>query len=64
MIGWLALLGALLPVGFPLRDSAPQVVTVAGVRGESRIPVRTDESGAPVVPAAILMAALDGSARP
>ncbi len=60
MIGWLALVGA-LSAGFS--DSAPQVVTVAGSRGESRVPVRTDETGAPVVPAAILMAALDGSAR-
>jgi len=60
MIGWLALVGA-LSAGFP--DSAPHVVTVAGSRGESRVPVRTDETGAPVVPAAILMAALDGSAR-
>jgi N-acetylmuramoyl-L-alanine amidase len=60
MIGWLALVGA-LSVG--LTDSAPQVVTVAGARGESRIPVRTDETGAPVVAAPILMAALDGSVK-
>jgi N-acetylmuramoyl-L-alanine amidase len=44
-------------------DSAPSVITVTGARGESRIPVRTDETGAPVMSAAILMAALDGSAR-
>jgi N-acetylmuramoyl-L-alanine amidase len=43
-------------------DSAPAVVTVAGARGESRIPVRTDDSGAPVVAAPILMLALEGSA--
>jgi N-acetylmuramoyl-L-alanine amidase len=60
MTGLLALVAA-LSIGFS--DSAPQVVTVAGSRGESRIPVRTDETGAPVVPAAILMAALDGSAK-
>lgn len=60
MMGLLALVAA-LSTGFS--DSAPQVVTVAGLRGESRIPVRTDETGAPVVPAAILMAALEGSAK-
>jgi len=60
MMGLLALV-AVLSTGFS--DSAPQVVTVAGSRGESRIPVRTDETGAPVMPAAILMAALDGSAK-
>jgi N-acetylmuramoyl-L-alanine amidase len=60
MIGWLALVGA-LAAGFS--DSAPQMVTVAGARGESQVPVRTDETGAPVLPAAILMAALDGSAK-
>jgi N-acetylmuramoyl-L-alanine amidase len=43
-------------------DSAPAVVTVAGAKGESRIPVRADETGAPVVSAPILMAALGGSA--
>jgi N-acetylmuramoyl-L-alanine amidase len=43
-------------------DSLPAVVTVAGVNGEARVPVRIDESGAPVVPAPILMSALDGSA--
>jgi N-acetylmuramoyl-L-alanine amidase len=44
-------------------DSAPGVVTIAGAKGEARVPVRTDETGAPVLPAAILMAALDGSAK-
>ena len=44
-------------------DSAPSVVTVAGARGESRIPVRTDNTGAPVVPALTLMSALEGSAK-
>ncbi len=60
MIAWLALVGALSAGS---TDSAPQVVTVAGARGESRIPVRTDETGAPVVAAPILMAALDGSVK-
>lgn len=44
-------------------DSAPEAVIVAGARGESRVPVRLDGTGAPVVPAPILMAALEGSAR-
>lgn len=60
MIGWLALVGTLSAGS---TDSAPQLVTVAGARGESRIPVRTDETGAPVVAAPILMAALDGSVK-
>jgi N-acetylmuramoyl-L-alanine amidase len=42
-------------------DSAPVVLTVSGVKGESRIAVRTDETGAPVVSAPLLMSALDGS---
>ena len=42
---------------------APQVVTIAGARGESRIPVRSDHTGAPVMSAPQLMAALEGSAR-
>jgi N-acetylmuramoyl-L-alanine amidase len=58
VIGLLALLGA-LSGGL---DSAPQIVTIAGVKGESRIPIRADETGAPVVSAPILMSALDGSA--
>lgn len=53
----LALLAA-LAVGL---DSAPVVVTVAGAKGESRIPVRTDATGAPVVSALVLLSALDGS---
>lgn len=59
MIGLLALLAALAGLGI---DSAPTVVTVAGAKGESRVPVRTDETGAPVVSAPLLMSALDGSA--
>ena len=42
-------------------DSAPTVVTITGVNGESRIPVRTDATGAPVVAAPGLMSALAGS---
>lgn len=44
-------------------DSVPSVVTIAGSKGEARIAVRLDDSGAPVLPAAILMSALDGSAK-
>jgi len=44
-------------------DAAPAVVTVSGSHGESRIPVRADDTGAPVLPAALLMSALDGSAQ-
>ena len=42
-------------------DSAPGVVTVTGVNGETRIPVRADGSGAPVVAAPRLMVALHAS---
>jgi N-acetylmuramoyl-L-alanine amidase len=44
-------------------DSAPAVVTVAGARGEARVPVRIDATGAPVVPAAMLLSALEGSSK-
>jgi N-acetylmuramoyl-L-alanine amidase len=59
MTGLLALFAALAAVGL---DSAPVVLTVAGAKGESRIPVRADATGAPVIPAPVLMAALEGSA--
>lgn len=59
MIGLLAFLAVLAGIGI---DSVPLVLTVAGAKGESRIPVRTDETGAPVVSAPMLMVALDGSA--
>jgi N-acetylmuramoyl-L-alanine amidase len=59
VIGLLALIAVLAGVD---PDSAPVVLTVAGARGESRVPVRTDETGAPVVSAPALMSALDGSA--
>ena len=41
----------------------PSEVTIAGVRGEAHIPVRTDPLGSPVVPAQPLVAALDGQIR-
>jgi N-acetylmuramoyl-L-alanine amidase len=56
----LAILAAL--AGHEL-DSAPGVVTVTGVNGEARVPVRTDATGAPVVAAPVLMSALAGSVR-
>ncbi len=59
VISFLALLAALAGLGL---DSAPAVLTVANAKGESRIPVRTDETGAPVVSAPVLMGALDGTA--
>ena len=58
MILLLALLAALTAT-----DTVPGVVVIAGTKGEARIPVRTDENGAPVLPAAVLMSALDGSAK-
>jgi N-acetylmuramoyl-L-alanine amidase len=60
VIGVLALLVAF--AGYAL-DSAPGVVTVTGVNGEARVPVRIDATGAPVLAAPALMSALDGSAR-
>jgi len=59
-MGALTMLIALAAYAF---DSAPGVVTVTGVNGETRIPVRTDGSGAPVVAASRLMVALAGSER-
>jgi N-acetylmuramoyl-L-alanine amidase len=44
-------------------DSAPAMVTVAGSRGEVRVPVRIDATGAPVVAAPLLLSVLDGSSR-
>ena len=46
-----------------LPDSAPHIVTVSGTRGEAQVPVRSDPTGAPVIPAPALLSALDGSAR-
>ncbi len=56
MIRALAVLAA-----FAVYGSAPAVVTVTGVNGEARIPVRTDATGAPVIAAPGLMSALAGS---
>ena len=58
MIRALAILAAFAVHGL---DSAPAVVTITGVNGETRIPVRTDATGAPVVAAPGLMSALAGS---
>ncbi len=41
----------------------PREVIIAGARGESHIPVRTDPLGSPVMPAQPLVAALDGQIR-
>jgi len=60
MIKALTVLIALAGTGL---DSAPGVVTVTGVNGEARVPVRIDETGAPVIAAPMLMPALAGSAR-
>jgi len=43
--------------------SVPSVVTITGVNGETRIPVRVDITGAPVVAAPGLMTALAGSVQ-
>jgi N-acetylmuramoyl-L-alanine amidase len=56
----LALAAALLG-GRPA--ALPREVTIAGLRGEARIPVRLDGSGSPVVFASPLVAALDGRLR-
>ncbi len=54
MIGFLALLAA-------LTAPAPREITVATLHGEARVPVRIDLSGAPMLPATPLIAALSGS---
>jgi N-acetylmuramoyl-L-alanine amidase len=41
----------------------PREVTIAGLRGEARIPIRLDGAGWPVIAAAPLVAALDGQFR-
>jgi len=57
MIRALAILAAL---ALPGLDSAPAVVTITGVNGETRIPVQADATGAPVFAAPGLMSALAG----
>jgi N-acetylmuramoyl-L-alanine amidase len=42
---------------------APREVTIAAMRGEARLPVRSDAAGSPVMAAAPLVAALDGQLR-
>lgn len=59
MIGALALAAGLLGWSAGL----PREVTIAAARGEAHIPVRMDPSGAPVVAAGQLLAALDGQLR-
>jgi N-acetylmuramoyl-L-alanine amidase len=54
VIAALALLGA-LAVG------APGQITIAGPRGQAEVPVRMDPTGAPVIPAPQLLAALGGT---
>ncbi len=52
--------------GLPQRAGAvriPREVTIAGLRGEARIPVQRDADGSPVVAAAPLVAALEGQLR-
>ena len=56
MIAGLALVAA-------LGLATPGQITVAGARGETTVPVRTDPAGAPVVPASQLLAALEGTMR-
>lgn len=56
-------LALLLAVAGVRPDSAPMMITVSGVRGDARVPVRTDATGAPVIPVPLLLSALDGSAR-
>lgn len=56
MIGALSLLAALMA-------QAPASITVATVRGEATLDVRADASGAPVLVASELVAALGGSVR-
>jgi hypothetical protein len=57
------MIGSLLPLmlAASLSDSAPAVVTITGVNGETRIPIRADVSGAPVIAAPRLMLALNAS---
>ncbi len=56
MIAALALFGL-------LGAAAPGKITIAGAGGETTVLVRADPAGAPMVPAAQLLAALDGTMR-
>ena len=44
-------------------ETVPHEVTVSGSRGDTRVPVSLDASGAPMLPAARLLAALSGTVR-
>ncbi|MFL5514515.1 MAG: N-acetylmuramoyl-L-alanine amidase [Gemmatimonadales bacterium] len=44
-------------------ETLPREVTVSAGRGDTRVPVSLDASGAPVLPAARLLAALSGTVR-
>jgi N-acetylmuramoyl-L-alanine amidase len=57
MIVTLALLAGLFG------ETVPHDVTVSGSRGDTRVPVSLDASGAPMLPAARLLAALSGTVR-
>jgi N-acetylmuramoyl-L-alanine amidase len=52
---------AALALAAALGAGAPRALTVSTPRGERRVPVAADASGAPVVPAPLLLAALDGT---
>src|SRR6185312_8837265 len=56
----LAFLTAAVLAGHP---GWPREVTIAGLRGEARVPVRIDGFGAPTLPASPLLSALDGEIR-
>jgi len=60
VIAGLMLLLTLTRVG---SDSAPLMVTVTSAKGEARVPVTLDATGAPVLAATALLSALDGTAR-
>ena len=53
----------LLLAGALAGGSLPREITIAGLRGEVHIAVRLDGAGFPVIPAAPLIAALEGQIR-
>ncbi len=55
--------GAVDGLSEPASGTLPRTVTIAGLRGETRIAVRSDAAGSPVLAAGPLMAALDGLLR-
>jgi N-acetylmuramoyl-L-alanine amidase len=54
---------ATLMLAAGLAAGAPERITIAGAKGEQSVPVRSDPSGAPVLPALQLLAALEGDVR-